>query len=427
MSPPAKLRAFYSYAHADRERWLRTVQTHLDQPKTWGWISDWSDQELLPGDDWNEKLQEQLIGSDVIVMLVTANFLAARGCKEEVALALQLAKGPKPPLICPILASDCLYSTSPIGHLHPAPDWNTPVGSPERHDLLARTARKFVQDLQAHWPDLQIPNARQAGERPLVPWSEQIPELLPHVANRGPQRKAVRESLREYRKRDLRRTILLAFSGPENESHEGFRLCLAKSLIARELGVNPGSVQPERLDWHKDYTGRDDLRDSLTETAERLDKEGVVALLTTVINYSTWPGGTAFGEFLDFWNSWSPRRAQAFVVAQFFQYRLWPRWQELAMWRAFRPRRVARRKSLHTAVLPAFKPVSKLPAQDWAQEVFNVGLCLEGDITVLRTEIGKWYHHESHVIPMQDLSNRFRTLLTTLRPTTAQEPAETLA
>jgi len=139
MALSARLSVFYSFAETDRNRWLQVVHNHLYLPEKWGWISESTD-----------------TNADVIVMLVTADFFASPTCQEEVALALD-SSSRNHALIFPILLTACPYETSRIGHLQPAPDWRTPVACPDRHDLLARTARKLVLVLQRRWPDLRVP------------------------------------------------------------------------------------------------------------------------------------------------------------------------------------------------------------------------------------------------------------------------------
>jgi len=426
MAAATPIRVFYSYAHADRDLWLETVRNHLYLPQKRGWTIDWSDQDILPGENWSPLLIEQLTGSHVAVMLVTANFFAAQGCQEEVKLALDLAKSQNL-LIFPILLSECLYELSDIGHIPPALDSRTPIVSPDRQDLLAETARKFVAALKQRWPDLEPSGPTETAALPLVHHAADPPKLLPHLADRVDECRALKGVLSAFPPTAaVKRTILIAASGPENESHEGFSMRLHKSLIRRELNVPQAHVQHEELNWAEDYNGGSQLRQYLTERARAMDRNGQVVVLTTMIDHPVWPGYAAFGEFLDFWNEWQAKHAHAFIVAQFFRYRLWPGFEEVMMRLAFRKSTIYRRSSLVPALLPAFKRVPKLAAQQWADKAVEAGVYEESDKPYLRTEIGNWYRNQKkrrNTMSMQDLTEHYNNLLK-LRHPLAPAPVE---
>src|SRR2546429_7284316 len=67
------------YSHAD-ETWLRKVETHLSLLKRQGLISLWHNQLLIPGTDWAHAIDTHLKTASVIVLLVSADFLASDYC-----------------------------------------------------------------------------------------------------------------------------------------------------------------------------------------------------------------------------------------------------------------------------------------------------------------------------------------------------------
>jgi hypothetical protein len=70
-------------------------------------------------------------------------------------------------------------------------------------------------------------------------------------------------------------------------------------------------------------------------------------------------------------------------------------------------------------VLPAFKPVPKLPAQKWADEVVKAGICEEAEKPYLHAKIAEWYEEDAPrrrtALNMADLTNRYKLLLKELR------------
>lgn len=67
---------FISYAHDnlnDREELIK----HLTVLKRQGLISDWSDKELKAGDDWDQVIKNKLDDADIVLFLVSSEFLAS--------------------------------------------------------------------------------------------------------------------------------------------------------------------------------------------------------------------------------------------------------------------------------------------------------------------------------------------------------------
>ena len=75
MDEPIKV--CYSYSHKDdalRER----LATHLEILKRQHLIEDWHDRKIAPGRDWASEIDQRLESADVILLLISANFLASR-------------------------------------------------------------------------------------------------------------------------------------------------------------------------------------------------------------------------------------------------------------------------------------------------------------------------------------------------------------
>ncbi len=80
---------FYSYAQEDRSLRDRLVK-HLSLLKRQGHISDWSDQNVKPGQEKRKEINKNLLSADIILLLVSANFLATNYCEtSEVEMAMR--------------------------------------------------------------------------------------------------------------------------------------------------------------------------------------------------------------------------------------------------------------------------------------------------------------------------------------------------
>ena len=87
-------RVFVSYSHKD-ERQLNELKTHLSPLERLKLIETWYDRRIVAGEDFGQKINENIDGADIILLLVSADFIASNYCYEkEMARALERqAKG----------------------------------------------------------------------------------------------------------------------------------------------------------------------------------------------------------------------------------------------------------------------------------------------------------------------------------------------
>src|SRR5215469_3613891 len=76
---PTPIEIFCSYAHEDEE-WWQKLETHLSLLKRQGLISLWQDRLIAPGTDWAQTIDAHLETASVILLLVSADFLASDYC-----------------------------------------------------------------------------------------------------------------------------------------------------------------------------------------------------------------------------------------------------------------------------------------------------------------------------------------------------------
>ena len=71
-TPPVSL--FYSYAHED-EALRDELRGHLKILERRGLLSSWHDREIKPGEDWHKKIDDQLQMADLVLLLVSKDFI----------------------------------------------------------------------------------------------------------------------------------------------------------------------------------------------------------------------------------------------------------------------------------------------------------------------------------------------------------------
>src|SRR5689334_18549291 len=73
------IEVFFSYAHEDEEHATK-LRNHLSILRRLGVISDWHDRQIIAGKEWESEIDQHLDSADIILLLVSADFLASDYC-----------------------------------------------------------------------------------------------------------------------------------------------------------------------------------------------------------------------------------------------------------------------------------------------------------------------------------------------------------
>src|SRR5436309_8973116 len=83
------IQLFYSYSHKD-EALRGELERHLAILQRSGVIQSWYDRKIEAGTDWSRQIDDQINRADVILLLISADFLASDYCHEiEMKRALE--------------------------------------------------------------------------------------------------------------------------------------------------------------------------------------------------------------------------------------------------------------------------------------------------------------------------------------------------
>src|SRR5258708_7876967 len=109
------LKVFYSYAHKDQE-YRQQLENHLSNLKRLYQLRTWFDREIIPGENWEQVLDEHLNTADLIFLLISPDFMASDYCyNKEMQRALERhAKGEAkviPIYMRPVHWKDAPFST----------------------------------------------------------------------------------------------------------------------------------------------------------------------------------------------------------------------------------------------------------------------------------------------------------------------------
>ena len=108
-----KVKIFLSYAHAD-ESFKNEIYKHLSPLKRSEKIKMWSDKELLPGSSFNDEIKEKLKQSDIIILLISADFIDSDYCY-EIEMQNAIIRAEKEECyVVPVIVRDCLWKDTPL-------------------------------------------------------------------------------------------------------------------------------------------------------------------------------------------------------------------------------------------------------------------------------------------------------------------------
>jgi hypothetical protein len=184
------MRLFYSYSSKD-EAFRVQLEAHLSLLKREGFLETWSFRDIDAGDDWVTRINDQLARADVVLLLISANFLASSYCMDvEMRRSVQRADAGETILI-PIVIKPCDWKSAPFARFQVLPEGAKPISLWRPRDLawasvtsdiraaIARHANKnrdafhatlsYVQEAAA-----RLQNAAEIRERD----TKEVPDAL---------------------------------------------------------------------------------------------------------------------------------------------------------------------------------------------------------------------------------------------------------
>ncbi len=141
---------FISYAHEDQAL-LKELEKHLATLKRQNIIASWYDGNIMPGTEWESQIMERLNSAQIILLLVSADFINSDFCysiEMEQALARQEADQAR---VIPIILRPVDWKGTPFAKLQALPTGDKPVTRWSTHDdaflNVVQGIRKAIDDL----------------------------------------------------------------------------------------------------------------------------------------------------------------------------------------------------------------------------------------------------------------------------------------
>jgi hypothetical protein len=147
------IRVFLSYSHKDQAL-IDQLTAYLDALTRRGVIQGWTDQQIEAGTEWDRAIVSYLDSADIILLALSADFLASDYSLEEVEAALK-RHDTKQALVIPVMLRSVDWSESllPFSRLQASPSNGKPITLWDNRDeaflSVARDIQKAVEALKA--------------------------------------------------------------------------------------------------------------------------------------------------------------------------------------------------------------------------------------------------------------------------------------
>jgi O-acetyl-ADP-ribose deacetylase (regulator of RNase III) len=157
---------FVSYARED-EKLRRTLSDHLGGLRHGGYIEDWSDGQIVPGQDWAPEIIRRLDEADIILLLITARFLGSEFIgRVELDRALERHRRGDA-IVIPVILKPADWQSAGLEGLQALPQNGKAVSSWPDHDAayvdIAQGLRRTVDAWRASQRGEHQPPAGSAG------------------------------------------------------------------------------------------------------------------------------------------------------------------------------------------------------------------------------------------------------------------------
>jgi hypothetical protein len=248
--PSAAVNIFYSYSHKDAS--LRgELEKHLSILTQSNVIRAWHDRDIAAGDEWDNKISEHLESAHIILLLISADFLASQYCHGvEMNRAMERHEQGEA-LIIPIILRPVDWRGAVFSKLQALPTDAKPATSWSNIDEafvdIAKGIRSAVEGLTSS----QQPSNKLLHMSPAWNLRPDVPELLPYLCDRSDQERELCIALREHQELNPRRPFLCIIHGNQRECHSEFLLRMQQTSMAGVLNLKQRllSVEEYRLQW----------------------------------------------------------------------------------------------------------------------------------------------------------------------------------
>lgn len=141
-----KLSIFLSYSHKD-EAIKEDLNAHLIGLKRQGYIDTWNDREIPIGEEWDDEIKSQLTHADIILLLVSVNFINSTYIWENELKEAMERHRHKEAVVIPIFIKPCDWTGMPFGKIQGLPKDAIPVSEHKNQDKVLMEVAKGIRSV----------------------------------------------------------------------------------------------------------------------------------------------------------------------------------------------------------------------------------------------------------------------------------------
>ncbi len=175
------VKVFFSYSHYDKT--IRDeLEKHLAVLKREKEIETWHDRRITAGEDFEKAIDQNLVESQIILLLVSPNFLASEYCySNELKKALEMREEGIAKVI-PIIIDHCDWRNTPLRTLLACPQDGKPIVDFENpnkaYSQVTKEIRKIIKGILVSQPKPEIGRVEIGDSAPFSESNATITNIL---------------------------------------------------------------------------------------------------------------------------------------------------------------------------------------------------------------------------------------------------------
>lgn len=332
-TPPMPVKVFFSYSHRDK-RLMEELERHLASLRVQKIVSVWHDRKILGGENWETAISEEINTSEIILLLITANFIASTYCYGiEMIRAMERHHAGEARVI-PIILRDCVWEDLPFAELQALPENGKPVDKWKSRDEALANIVRTIRRIVLSRPDTGLPY-------PEGSLRERVPEYVPYLCDRSREEARIKDELFDLDDKRLRRPCICIVHGDELECHDMFYVQLKRKPFQYFFGRhNVDLLQEHLMDFPPIYEGEekalDSFRASLAELilndrtasnetiGEKLSSMRSLIVIRSYLRTEDWgmSGRLLIDSFIRYWNEFPDLASGVYLInCLFFTYK----------------------------------------------------------------------------------------------------------
>jgi tetratricopeptide (TPR) repeat protein len=258
---------FCSYSHRDEDL-RKELDKHIKILERRGVISVWHDRKIDAGEEWKEEIDEQLESADVILLLISPDFIASDYCYDIEMTRAMARHDAGEARVIPVFLRPVNWKGAPFGKLQALPTDAKPVTSWPNHDEAFVIVSEGIQRAVETLNTIRQANAATTIEKPRASAQIPRPPVVGFVARRDEQGRDIVERLKE--ELAPQGYTLVTLSGPGG---------IGKTTLAAEAARALKEAFSGRVVWSR-AEGRADfaLSTLLDDIATQLGREDIRTL-----------------------------------------------------------------------------------------------------------------------------------------------------